>query len=217
MALVAGVDGIAGGWVAVVLDGGKLAHIQVVEPPETSFDELAEAEVLAVDVPIGFGPAREADALARQILRPCKGASRVFPIPAEETLLAALQAVRYRKGLGVQAQVYRIADRICHVTALAASDRRIYEVHPEISFWAIKGDCLDYSKHTYGGVEERRALLERAGILPEAAGAAARIGVADVLDAAAAAWSAHRILTGEASSLPSSIKRGRKRRPAIWY
>jgi predicted RNase H-like nuclease len=61
---VAGVDGTKNGWVAVALEDGRFAEDLVISPIESSFNELHDAEVVAIDVPIGFGP-RAADADAR--------------------------------------------------------------------------------------------------------------------------------------------------------
>ena len=75
---VAGVDGTRGGWVAVVLERGRLNEIRLFREVETDFEELAGVEVIAIDIPIGFGP-READKLARGAV----GGSTVFAIPEE--------------------------------------------------------------------------------------------------------------------------------------
>ena len=50
----------------------------------------------------------------------------------------------------------------------------LYEVHPELAFCALSGAPLALSKHTAPGLELRRALLARAGIvLPAGSGRAA--------------------------------------------
>ena len=64
---VVGVDGAKGGWVAIVLDDGCVSTDHVLRPVETRVEELGDAEVIAIDVPIGFGP-RRADAAARAFL-----------------------------------------------------------------------------------------------------------------------------------------------------
>jgi predicted RNase H-like nuclease len=53
---VAGVDGTKNGWVAVALDDGRFAEDILISPIESSFTELHNAEVVAIDFPIGFGP-----------------------------------------------------------------------------------------------------------------------------------------------------------------
>ena len=76
------------------------------------------------------------------------------------------------------------------------------------------------SKHTAPGLELRRELLARAGLVLPAgrSGPTARAPLADTLDAAAVAWSAWRIATGQAVILPARPQRDRQGREiAIRY
>ncbi len=79
-------------------------------------------------------------------------------------------------------------------------------MHPEVSFYALAGGVPPaYAKKTWRGQNLRRSLLAEAGlVLPDELGDADRVPVDDVLDAAAAAWSAHRIATGTASRVPET-------------
>jgi predicted RNase H-like nuclease len=206
---VAGLDGTKGGWVAIVLDGGRFAGDHLL-PLETDFAELADAEVLAIDVPIGFGP-RQADKAARAFL--AGAASTVFPAPSEEVL-----QLPFGPGLGVSAQAHALGPRILHVTRLARCDERIREVHPEVSFRAMnEGRPLGYRKKSAGGVLERIEILRRHGIELERLEAASAAPLDDILDAAAAAWSATRIASGSAGSLPDPPELVAGRNVAIWF
>ena len=95
---------------------------------ETEFSELADVAAIAVDVPIGFGP-RRADAAARAFMSgqpaPCSRRRRGNPGDAVWTRL------------GASAQAHALGGRILHMTKLAATDRRVREVHPEVSFRAM--------------------------------------------------------------------------------
>jgi predicted RNase H-like nuclease len=96
----------------------------------------------------------------------------------------------------------------------------LFEVHPEVSFWALAGTPLRAGKHSWTGQAERQALLEAAGIvIPTELGWAGLVARADdVLDAAVAAWSAQRIASGHGRSLPDPPERDSESRPiAIWY
>ena len=207
---VAGVDGTRGGWVAVVLDDGRFAGDHLVQPVEASFEELADADVIAVDLPIGFGP-RQADTAARRFLT--GAASSVFTTPSRERLERP-----FCRGLGMSKQAHALGPRILHVTRLARSDRRFHEVHPEVSFRAMNGGRpLRHRKKSAGGALERLELLRRHGIELTQLGPSAFALVDDVLDAGAAAWSAHRIAAEMACPLPDPPELVDGREVAIWY
>jgi predicted RNase H-like nuclease len=207
---VAGVDGTRGGWVAVVLEEGRFAEDHVLRPVEADFGELGDCPVIAVDIPIGFGP-RRADAAARKLL--AGAASTVFATPTREILERP-----FGPGLGVSAQAHALGARILYVTELARSDPRIREVHPEMSFQAMNGGRpLRHRKKSAGGAFERLQLLRRHGIDLDRLADAASAPLDDVLDAGAAAWSAHRIATGRAESLPDPPEAIAGRPVAIWF
>jgi predicted RNase H-like nuclease len=207
---VAGIDGTKGGWIAVVLEDGSYAADRLVTPVETMFAELGDADVLAIDVPIGFGP-RRADAAARKFL--AGAASTVFTTAPRDVL-----ELPFGPGLGVSAQSHALGPRIIHVTALAEADPRLHEVHPEVSFRAMNDRRpLRHRKKTAGGALERIELLRRHGIELGPLRETARVPLDDVLDAAAAAWSAQRIALGTAHSLPDPPELVGRRRVAIWY
>lgn len=207
---VAGVDGTKGGWVAIVLDDGRFVADHLPRPVESDFVELADADVVAVDIPIGFGP-RQADSAARAFLS--GAASTVFTTPPRELLERP-----FGPGLGLSAQAHALGPRILHVTELARSDLRFREVHPEVSFRAMNDRRpLRSRKKSAGGALERLELLRRHGIELADLGSASAVPLDDVLDAAAAAWSAHRIATGEARSLPERPEIIDEYQIAIWY
>ena len=201
--LVAGVDGYRRGWVAVSLDPSGDVEVST----HASFVEVLalRAQVIAVDIPIdpsGRG-ARPADAAARAFVR--SRASSVFPTPPRAALEArtfaeANERARTITGRGISQQAFALARKILEVHELAAVDERVIEMHPEVSFCALAGGPLPHSKHSAEGLAQRRSLLAAAGIaLP-----AAYSGVpeADLLDAAAGAWSAARYAGSTAQAFP---------------
>lgn len=203
-------DGTRGGWVAVALDHGRFSRDFVLRPVESTFRDLGEAKVVAIDIPIGFGP-RKADAAARAFL--AGTASTVFTTPPRELL-----EVPYGPGLGLSAQAHALGPRIVHVTELARSDPRFHEVHPEVSFRGMnRSRPLRHRKKTAGGALERIELLRREGIELTGLSSAASAPLDDVLDAAAAAWTAQRIWSGTARSLPDPPELVEERPVAIWY
>ena len=80
-------------------------------------------------------------------------------------------------------------------------------MHPESSFVRLGGAPMASSKHKLAGLQERSAAL--AGVFPNIAEAAllaplpgpSEPGLDDLLDAAAAAWTARRIVSGHAECL----------------
>lgn len=212
--LVTGVDGYRKGWVAVSLDPS--GDVEVSTHPNFSEVLSLRAQVIAVDIPIdpvGLG-ARPTDAAARAFVR--GRASSVFPTPPRSALEArtfaeACEIARTITGKGISQQAFALGNKILEVHALAEVDERVIEMHPEVSFCRLAGDALAESKHTPEGLERRRALLAAAGIvLP---GAVAGVPEADLLDAAAGAWTAARYSRGDAQALPPEH---RGRLGAIW-
>jgi len=199
----------AAGW-QIVLEDTLVSADHVLRPIETKFEALLDAEVIAIDVPIGFGP-RKADAAARTFMS--GAASTVFSTPSRAVL-----ELPFGPGLGVSAQAHALGPRILHVTNLAETDMRLREVHPEVSFRAMnEGRPLRHRKKSAGGALERIELLRQEGIRLDALGPGGAVPLDDVLDAAAAAWSADRIARGDAKTLPDPPEVVGGRSIAIWF
>ena len=202
--LVAGVDGYRKGWVAVELDPS--GDVQVSTHPSFSEVLSSRARVIAVDIPIdppGLG-SRATDAGARALVGGSR-ASSVFPTPPRAALEArtfaeANEIARTVTGKGISQQAFGLARKILEVHALADVDERVIEMHPEVSFRELAGEPVLESKHTAFGLARRRELLAAAGIvLP---GAVPGVPEADLLDAAAGAWTAARYAAGMAKPVP---------------
>ena len=221
--LVAGVDGVRGGWVMAVtaVADGSTAEFSLWETLGDLWAEARARDLLVVgfDMPVGLPGAerRTADAAARELL----GARRssLFWTPPLCTLDAADYAeanLRSRRQTerGLSAQTFALMPKIRELrTALAPEDfspaarPRAAEVHPESSFVRLGGAPMASSKHKLAGLQERSAAL--AGVFPNIAEAAllaplpgpSEPGLDDLLDAAAAAWTARRIVSGHAECL----------------
>jgi predicted RNase H-like nuclease len=222
--VVMGVDACATGWVGVVLAEHPTEVVWTPAIAELAA-AVASADVIAVDIPIGLPDAdvRACDVEARRLV----GARRssVFATPVRAALEAptypeANEACRRVTGSGLSRQAYGLARKILEVEAwLRNATVPVFEVHPEVSFARIAGHPMSSPKKRWAGVYERRLALEREGIgLDGDLGDAGRqADVDDVLDAAAAAWSARRIGAGEAISLPANPPLDARGRPvAIW-
>lgn len=212
--LVAGVDGYRKGWVAVSVDPS--GDVEVSVHPSIVEVLALRVEVIAVDIPIdptGLG-ARPADSAARAFVG--GRSSSVFSTPPRGALEArtfadANEIARTITGKGISQQAFALGKKILEVHSLAEIDERVIEMHPEVSFCALSGATLEYSKHVAEGLAYRRDLLLEAGIAVPAAFPG--VPEADLLDAAVGAWTAARYARGQARPFPTDHT---ERLGAIW-
>jgi predicted RNase H-like nuclease len=216
---VVGVDGCRGGWLSAEWDTDTATFTCAVY---ATFAELLratqDAERIGVDIPIGLPQrgARSCDQLARRVLGPRKAS--VFPAPSRQLLgvhdyATALATSRARAESGLSLQAFGLLPKIGEVDAAlqsgACAQGRVFEAHPELSFWALNGHTpMQFPKKRLEGFTERRELLTRKldaiGIpaTRTAARLAATAGADDLLDAMIVAWSAARDAAGQARRLP---------------
>ena len=226
MRTVVGVDACEGGWVFIRLVDGSFESAGFYREFAVGVNSTPDSEVIGVNIPIGFPrpPAiqRLADDQARAMVGPRRFSvyRALHPdILGEQYWAAANRISRNRFGRGLTRQSFALRAKINEVADVAAWDSRVYEVHPEVSFVALAGQHLEVSKKQWNGHNVRRALLAAHGILiPDDLGNTGTVGADDILDAAAAAWSAHRIVEGQAVALPEELEYDvAGRRVAIWY
>jgi predicted RNase H-like nuclease len=122
-------------------------------------------------------------------------------------------------GAGLSRQSWALRPKLLEANAIwERHPALLFEAHPEVSFRQMAGEPLAYAKKTWSGQARRRELLARHGIvLPDQLGPAGQAPPDDILDAAAVAWSAHRMATGAALSHPSPPEEANGARIAIWY
>jgi predicted RNase H-like nuclease len=238
--LVAGVDGCKAGWVCVLVDAATGA-------PRDAFIRASLAEIagldevvrIAIDVPIGVEDVttalgRGCDTALRRELGSRQ--SSVFAVPSR----AAIAEVDYRMACAaalahsdpprmVSKQCFHIFPKIREADALITPEAqaRIVECHPEGAFWAMNGmqpltEPKKLKSRAYPqGLALRRALLERAGFPASFLAAhrfrASQAGEDDLLDGCACAWTARRVLRGEARRFPDEPRLdARGLRMEIW-
>ncbi|WKX69104.1 DUF429 domain-containing protein [Streptomyces sp. XD-27] len=223
---VMGVDACPTGWVAVTLRAGGVAGADAAVRLAELLERAPDAAVVGVDMPLGLLETgrRRADVLAAERIAPHR--SRVFPVPPrpvwdQPDYHAANLRCRELTGSGLSRQTWGLAAKLRQANACReAGDRRLHEVHPEVSFAAMNGGRpVAASKKSWNGQAARRRLLAEQGIvLPEELGMAGRVPPDDLLDAAAAAWSARRIALRAAARLPDPPETTGTGLPvAIWY
>ena len=162
MQVVIGVDGCKRGWVFVRLENGAFAGAVIYEDFAAGVAESGDAEVIGVDIPIGYPapPAleRTVDGAARGMVSPLT--STVFPAPHPGVFGApdwknahALSCELTGKGLSKQS--FNLVPKILEVNDIARRDKRVYEVHPEVSFRALAGHPLASKKNwRLGGLQD---------------------------------------------------------------
>ena len=226
MRKVVGVDACKGGWVFIRLKDGAFESARFYREFAAGVVSSSGAEAIGVDIPIGYPrpPAtrRLADDKARAMVGPRRSSvfSAIHPdLLGEQDWADANRISHHRFGRGLTKQSFALKPKINEVADVAAGNKRVYEVHPEVSFVALAGQHLEVSKKTWKGHNARRALLANHGIvIPDDLGNAGTAGADDVLDAAAVAWSAHRIAGEQGLALPNALEYDvAGRRVAIWY
>ena len=207
-----GVDACKTGWIGIALSQGTLsahaaAGIGDLVEDASSGGPLA---VIAIDIPIGLPGTgrRQADLLVRKAVGPRWASVFVTPgrpaLEASDYASAAALSLRLA-GEGISRQAFGLQAKILQVDRwVRQTPHRVVEVHPEASFAQLAGAPLQSPKSTWAGIARRRQLLAGAGIvLPEDLGLAGeKAAVDDVLDAAAAAGTALRVVCDQARPPP---------------
>ena len=211
-----GVDACRGGWIGILLSGPGSRPVALFAPTVSGLVTAAEQSrpdlaAVAIDIPIGLADRapRQADLLVRAALGP-RGSS-LFPTPVRSALEATTHAVanatnREICGSGVSAQAYALRTKVLEVDRWRTRQDAppCWEVHPELCFTELGGAPARWPKRTWAGSVERQQLLLGAGIVLEGGlgQAGGRAAPDDVLDAAAAAWTALRLRDGTARPTP---------------
>ena len=239
---VAGVDGCRAGWIAALMRTDDPSAHRIVTAPtlEAIADAPEQPAVIAVDMPIGLPERTEGSGrLPERLIRPLLGErqSSVFAIPSRRAVEAldygeacAIAAATSDPSRKVSRQGFAIFPKIREIDALLRARPglmpRVYEVHPELAFWALNGGrALDRPKKVKGvpygpGMALRRDLLKESGLLPDALiDSPAPRGAAqdDLLDALAGLTVALDLARGGGQSFPDPPGRDAHGLPvAIW-
>jgi predicted RNase H-like nuclease len=152
--------------------------------------------------------------------------SSVFSVPSRPAVMCADYREACSANLAhsdpprkVAKQIFHIFPKMREIDRLmsAGLQSRVFEVHPELAFWAMNGEMpLPLPKKVKGrphapGLALRRALLAAAGFpldrLPPATYRMSDAAEDDLLDACACAWSARRIASGTSVRFPADPPR----------
>jgi predicted RNase H-like nuclease len=216
---VTGVDACRDGWAAVELTTGEAGGgtapvtVRIAGSLTELLADAAPGQVVGVDMPLGLLASgwRTADQEARRRLGPRR--SSIFAIPPasvwqQPDYRAALAECRRLTGQGFSIQAWGLRPKLLEAGEYRRhGQQRLYEVHPELSFSGLAGAPLPEPKSRPAGQALRRSVLAAAGLdIPD--DPAWRPSAADVLDAAAVAWTARRIAAGQAIALPDPPQSG---------
>jgi predicted RNase H-like nuclease len=225
---VAGVDGCRAGWIAFEVEvPSLLTSVDVVDLAELLSTRPNNLLYVAIDIPIGLLDCpRACDKAARKLLGQPRGTS-VFAAPCRAALSATTHAAasqnnREKTGRGLSQQAFGIIPKIKQVDDAITSDcqRWAFEVHPEVCFWALNQHRpMAHNKKSKEGAAERVNVLRR--VFPQIeqhlANRPSPVGADDLLDAAAAAWTALRWNRNEAEFVCSPERDSRSLATTIWY
>jgi len=220
-ALLVGVDGCRGGWIAAwrAVDGPfgwrRVSRLAELLP------RAGRPAVVAVDVPIGLprlgGRACDAEARARLgARRCCVFTPPIRPMLAARTHAEASAIRRRLEGKGMSIQAWGIVPKIVEADRLLRAHPAyravVREVHPEVCFTVINGGRpIAEGKKSAAGHRRRVALLRRwcGDAIVRALGERRALGCEadDVVDAFATLWTAERIHRRQATTLPPNPPR----------
>ncbi len=214
---LAGVVPCPGGWLVA---SGKLQGITL--SPETPMvlptlidvlDYRPSYEILALHAPIGllssYQPGgRNCEREARRLLGWRRGAA-IQSAPSRAAL--ACESLTDPGVEGVSGAMRVLMPKIREVATEVQSylQRRVFEVHPELSFYQLNEDVpLTFSKHSVTGRNERRKILEHRfpsvdRLLDNRPKGTSE---AHLLDAAACLWTARRIASRAVARLPENAE-----------
>lgn len=234
MPWVCGADGFKSSW--VVASYNLVTHEFESEVVGSFSDLLSlrrDPKFLCVDIPIGLPShpvtgGRQCEIESRRVLG--KRGCTVFPSlcrpvvhDGQSSYPDANQKSKDQYGVGFSKQAWAIRPKLAEADRCMTPQlqKRVFEVHPEVSFWAMAGQPIQSKKKSLNGRDERRNALEKAGF--PSAFLQRPISVSyvphdDFLDACAALWTAKRLQRGIAARFPSEmISDERGLDQAIWF
>lgn len=206
---VAGIDGCRAGWIAFRGELPSLAtSVEVIDLPSLLTNRPIDLASLGIDIPIGLlDRPRRCDIIARELLHWPRCAS-VFPAPCRAALTAkshseASAINRQKTGRSLSQQAFHIGPKIKQVddSITPECQQWAFEVHPEVCFWALNHkQPMKHNQKTEPGRKKRLKLLRT--VFPDIQRHLVKpppgVKRDDLLDAAAAAWTALRRYRGEA-------------------
>lgn len=225
---VLGADVCQGAWAGIATDGERIVgrYASTIAELVAAAASEGTVAVVAIDIPIGLPERhpRAADRAARHVLGPRRSSLFTTPIRAalEAPDYATARAISLEAtGASLSAQAYALRHKILEVDRyLDDAPCAMVETHPEVCFRAMNGDVVPWPKTVWAGEQLRLELLAQHGLdlaRAKLGELAARSPAADIIDAAACAWTALRVLRGQHAELPSRSEDPGSTLPRITY
>lgn len=165
-----GVDGCKGGWIAAILNHGKLI-IDKINNINDIVNKYPDFDEILVDMVIGLPSNKNhvrPDTYARQIIK--ERTSTIFPAPCRQAVYAKTVAEAYEeneKALGKKFTplTVGIIPKIRELDSFLQNNQKyknvIKESHPEVCFARLNGRTMLSKKSEIDGIKERIHLLAR--------------------------------------------------------
>ncbi len=222
---VAGVDGCKSGWFVVITRVMKHADSNSSFELKSRFvagnfrevlSKTDNCDLICVDIPIGLKDEGNGDRMCDKEARHHLGEPRrrsVFPPPVRPCLSAmdyteANVVSQKHSGKKLTPPTFNIMDKIRQVDDLMTPElqKRVREIHPEVSFWALNNQKpMQYKKTSLNGRKERMKLLDSifSGLerIVSETRIPRKVAPDDILDALVAAWTAAQTVIGKATIL----------------
>lgn len=168
--LCIGVDGCRGGWIAAVLNKGKL-EIEKFYKIEDMIKKYTHFNELLIDMPIGFASSADEirpDAAARKMISSRSPA--IFSAPGRDSVYAVSEEEQIKKnkeslGKGLSRQTMAIIPKMRELDVFLQTNEEyknvIKESHPEVCFARLNGSVVMSKKSKADGLEERLCILRQ--------------------------------------------------------
>ena len=168
--LYIGADGCRGGWIAGILDHGKL-RMERYDSIELLISAYPKFDAFLIDMAVGLRTSvdqKRPDACARRELG--LKSSSVFPIPCRQAVYAATEEEQKQAnisvlGKSIAKQAINIIPKIRELdeflTRHPEYKNRILESHPEVDFSRLNGAVVMTRKKESPGFSERAAILKK--------------------------------------------------------
>ncbi|MCH5184543.1 MAG: DUF429 domain-containing protein [Oscillospiraceae bacterium] len=213
-----GADGCKGGWIAAIIDNGKLKTERFSSVGEI-VSGYPEFDGFLIDMPIGL-PSNinhvRPDSLARKATAP--RTSTIFPTPCRASVYSDTESGQIENnkiclGKGLSKQAMAIIPKIREIDTFLCEHEeyknRIAESHPEVCFARLNGAVVMSKKSDNEGIAERVNILKR--YVPELSetdikqkSKELRCNADDIADAICLAITARLYASGKTESIPEN-------------